>query len=116
MFGFQSVSHWVASVAKKIKSFAISAGPVLAKIDSTVEANLPVIEALTKLVSPQAAAIEDAAYHLFGQVVDAAQKAGAAAAQNGLSIQLDKDVVAAIQALIPAIEEFAKNHGVQKPA
>jgi len=115
MFGFVSVSHWVASVGKKIKAFASAAGPVLAKIDHTIEANLPVIEGLTKLVSPQAAAIEDAAYNLFGQVVDAAQKGGAAAAQNGLSLSLDKDFVAAIQALIPAIEEFARNHGVQKP-
>jgi hypothetical protein len=43
-------------------------------------------------------------------------EAGDAAAQNGINITLDQQLIADIKALIVAIEQYAKSAGLQKPA
>lgn len=115
MFGFASVGHFFASVAKNAVKFAKSAGPVLTKIDAKIEANKPLIEEITKLVSPKAAQIEDASFALFGKVAHAIQSGSDATSANGLSISLDKAFIDEFKALLPAVEEFAANHGIAKP-
>lgn len=115
-FGFSSIGHFFASVGKDIVKFAKAAGPVVNKIDKTVEANLPLIEGLSALVSPKAPAIEDAAYALFGKVAHAISEASDAANANGLNLALDAQTVADMKSLLPAVEQFAIDRGIYKPA
>lgn len=115
-FGFQSIGHFFASVGKDVVKFAKAAGPVAAKIDVAVEANKPLIEGLSSLISPAAPAIEDAAFALFGKVAEALQDGSAAANQNGLNLQLDVQAVNDIKALLAHVEAFAGARGVVKPS
>lgn len=115
-FGFQSIEHFFASVGKDVVKFAKAVGPQVAKADATLEANKPLIEGLTSLVSPQAAAIEDAAFALLGKASAAASDVSNAANAGGLSLSLDAQTIADIKALYPAIEAFAASRGIVKPA
>jgi hypothetical protein len=114
-FGFKSVSHFFASVGKDLVSLAKSAGPVVSKIDATVVANAPAIEAATALVDPSAVAIENAAFSLFGSAVQAIQTADQAALDKGLDLSLDAQTVTDLKTLIPAVEKFAQAKGQVKP-
>jgi ABC-type transporter Mla subunit MlaD len=116
MFGFTSVSHFFARMGKDIVQVAKLAGPLAAKVDRTLEANKPLIEGLSALISPAAPAIEDAAFALLGHVAGALQSTSAAVDQKGLNLQLDQETIAAIKALLPEIEAFAHARGMVKPA
>src|SRR5579864_8308893 len=105
-FGFKSIGHFFASVGKDLVGLAKSAGPVLAKVDATVTANAPVIEAVTALIDPAAVAIEQAAFALFGTAMQAIQAADQAALANGLNVQLDVATITDLKALAPAVEQF----------
>ena len=115
MFGFKDVGHFFASAAKQVVKFAKGVGPVVAKIDTKVEDNRALIENLTKLVSPQAASIEDAAFNLFGKVCHALEDGSDAAVANGLNLQLDKDFIAEFKLLLPAVKQFAADQGIAPP-
>ena len=62
------------------------------------------IEAVTALVSPQAANIERAGFAVLGVVIKAIEDAGAAAGANGLNVTLDAQLVADIKAIAPAVK------------
>lgn len=111
-FGFKSIGHFFTAVAQDIVKGAKAIGGAMAKIQATE----PVIEGLSALVFPGAVAIEQAAFRLLGESLSAIQKAGDAAAQNGVNLQLDAALVAEIKVLIADIEAFAKSQGTQKPA
>ncbi len=114
-FGFVSIGHFFASVGKDVVKFAKAAGPVVSKIDAKVEANKPVIEAVSGLISPQAASIEDAAFALFGKAAHAIQSNTDAVNAGGLNLQLDTQTVEDLKALLPAVEQFAAHRGIVKP-
>jgi hypothetical protein len=59
----------------------------------SAQANSSTIEAVTSLVSPQAANIERAGFAALVVVINAIDSAGAAAGANGLNVTLDAQLV-----------------------
>jgi hypothetical protein len=94
--GIKSIGHAFAVVAQDIVKFAHKLEAAAVK----VQAAAPVVEALTSMIDPRAAAIERAAFYLFGKVTDAVHTAGDAASANGLNLSLDATEVAEIKELI----------------
>ena len=70
----------------------------------TAQANSSTIEAVTGLVSPQAANIERAGFAVLGVVINAIDAAGAAAGANGLNVTLDAQLVSDIKAIASAVK------------
>ena len=105
-----SVEHALATAAsdtvKAAKFLETSVLPVLKKaqvVQST-------IEAVTSLVSPQAANIERAGFAVLGVVINAIDATRAAAGANGLNVTLDgqlaadiKSIAAAFKAALPTV-------------
>jgi hypothetical protein len=101
-----SVEHALAVAARdtvKVAKFVeTSVLPAL----KTVKADESTIEAVTGLVSPQAANIERerAGFAVLGVVINALDAAGAAAGANGLNVSLDAQLVADIKAIASAVK------------
>jgi hypothetical protein len=64
-----------------------------------------VIESLTSLVSPQAAAVEQIAFGALGELVAAVQATETAAGANGVNVAFDASVVAEVKKLITEFPE-----------
>jgi hypothetical protein len=99
-----SVEHALAAAASdtvKVAKFVETS--VLPALKTTL-ANSSTIEAVTGLVSPQAANIERAGFAVLGLVINALDAAGAAAGANGLNISLDAQLVADIKAIAAAVK------------
>ena len=111
-FSFKNVGHFFATVAGDIVKGARAVGGVMLKVEKAA----PEIEALTSLCFPQAVELERGAFALLGMAAQAIHEAGDAAEVNGLNLALDKQLVSDIKALIGAIEQYAKNAGMTKPA
>jgi hypothetical protein len=70
----------------------------------TAEANEATIEAVTSLVSPQAANIELAGFAVLGVVINAIDDTGTAAGASGLNIPLDAQLIADIKSIASAVK------------
>jgi hypothetical protein len=70
----------------------------------SAQANESTIEAVTSLVSPQAANIERAGFAVLGVVINPLDAAGAAAGANGLNVTLDAQLVADVKAIAAAVK------------
>ena len=96
-----SVEHALATAAsdtvKVAKFVETSVRPVL----KSAQANESTIEAVTSLVSPQAANIDRAGFAVLGVVINALDAAGAAAGANGLNVTLDAQLVADVKRASP---------------
>lgn len=97
-FTWQSIPHAFASLFKDIVTVSRKAQVVLADIQK----DAPMIEALTGLVSPQAAIIEQIAFGSLGALIAAVHGTETAASANGLNVAYDASVIAEIRALIVA--------------
>ena len=64
------------------------------------------IESLTSLVSPQAAAVEQIAFGALGELLAAVQATETAAGANGVNVSFDASVVAEVRALIKGFPEI----------
>ena len=99
-----NVEHALAVAAsdtvKGAKFVETSVLPVL----KSAQANQSTIEAVTGLVSPQAANIERAGLAVLGVVINALDAAGAAAGANGLNVTFDAQLVADIKAIAAAVK------------
>jgi hypothetical protein len=99
-----SIEHSLAVAAsdtvKVAKFVETSVLPVLKK----AQADQGTIEAVTALVSPQAANIERAGFAVLGVVINALDAAGAAGAANGLNVTLHAQLVADIKAVASAVK------------
>ena len=95
-FTWQSIGHAFASLFKDVVTVSKKVEIVL----SDVQAEAPIIEALTTLVSPGAAAVEQIAFGALGALVAAVHGVDAAAGANGINVSFDATVVAEIKALI----------------
>jgi hypothetical protein len=110
-FGFKNIGHFFSVVAQDIVKGARASATVLQQVQKAA----PEIEGITGLIYPQAVELERGAFALLGMAADAVQKAGDAAAANGVNLQLDSATIAAIKALIPGIEAYAGSIGAIKP-
>lgn len=95
-FTWSSVAHAFASLFKDVVTVSKKVEIVL----SDVEAEAPVIEALTSLVSPGATAVEQIAFGALGSLIAAVHAVDTAASANGVNVSFDATVVAEIKALI----------------
>jgi hypothetical protein len=99
-----SIEHSLAAAAidtvKAAKFVEVSVLPVLKK----AQADQSTIEAVTALVSPQAANIERAGFAVLGVIIKALDDANAAAGANGLNVTLDAQLVADVKAIAPAVK------------
>lgn len=95
-FTWQSTGHAFASLFKDV--VMVSKKVVVALGGLQNEAHL--IETLTSLVSPQAAAVEQIAFGALGELIAAVRATETAAGANGLNVSFDASVIAEVKKLI----------------
>ena len=99
-----SVEHALAVAASETVKVAKFVETSVLPVLKTAKAEESTIEAVTSLVSPQAANIERAGFAVLGMVINALDAAGAAAGANGLNVSLDAQLVADIKAIVAAVK------------
>lgn len=97
------VSKFVAA-AKDFKAAVLKAAAKAPAVAAEVEKDAPEVVQLVELAFPGFAAVEQTALVAFEAICDAVEAAGPAAAANGLSVSLDKTLIADIQAVLPALK------------
>lgn len=98
---FKNLGHQIASTAQKFCTFVKNdLDPTLAK----VEAEAPLIEAFTAVVSPQAALIEKAAFYALGEIGQVLDGVDAATAANGVNLKLDTAAYSTLTSAIAAVK------------
>lgn len=107
---FNNVAHGIAWFAKKTVSFARVSESVAAKVAELA----PEIEAVTKLISPQAAALEDLAFRVLGAYGAAALAVDGAVSANGLNVPLDQAAHDQVVAFVRMINDNVAA-GLKKP-
>jgi hypothetical protein len=101
-FTWQSAGHAFASLFKDVVTVSKKVVSALGGIQN--EAQL--IESLTSLVSPQAAAVEQIAFGALGELIAAIQATETAAGANGVNVSFDASVVTEVRALIKDFPEI----------
>ena len=102
----QTAEADIEKVASRIKGLILKAVGVGDQVLRTAEADAPEVEALVALVAPQASVFVSAGLSLLHSAVQAADATGAAAAGNGLVVNLDAAGLAAIKQLGPSWKRF----------
>jgi hypothetical protein len=95
-FTWQSAGHAFASLFKDV----VTVSKKVVTAIGGLQGEATVIESLTSLVSPQAAAVEQIAFGALGELVAAVQATETAAAANGVNITFDASVVAEVKKLL----------------
>jgi hypothetical protein len=95
-FTWQSAGHAFASLFKDVVTVSKKVVVVLGGLQH--EAQL--IETLTSLVSPQAAAVEQIAFGALGELMAAVQATETAAGANGINVSFDASVIVEVRKLI----------------
>src|ERR1700677_4465823 len=95
-FTWQSAGHAFASLFKDVVTVSKKVVTVIGGLQNEEK----LIESLTSLVSPQAAAVEQIAFGARGERVAAVQATEAAAGANGVNVAFDASVVAEVKKLI----------------
>jgi hypothetical protein len=95
-FTWQSAGHAFASLFKDVVT--VSKKAVLALGGLQKESVL--IESLTSLISPQAAAVEQIAFGALGELIAAVQATETAAGANGINVSFDASVITEVKKLI----------------
>ena len=101
-FTWQSAGHAFASLFKDVVT--VSKKVITALSDLQNEEKL--IESLTSLVSPQAAAVEQIAFGALGALLAAVQATETAAGANGINVAFDASVVAEVKKLVADFPEI----------
>lgn len=103
----KTLGHAFAVVAsdavKAARTIETTVVPALKKAN----ADAPIIEAISGLVSPQAAAIERTAFAVLGKALEAHDAGLAAAGAGGLNLQLDEETIADLKAIAPMLKPQA---------
>jgi hypothetical protein len=71
-----------------------------------VQSDEKLIESLTSLVSPEAAAVEQIAFGALGELVAAVQATETAAGANGINVSFDASVIAEVRKLVGNFPEI----------
>jgi hypothetical protein len=95
-FTWQSAGHAFASLFKDV----VTVSKKVVTVIGGLQGESTVIESLTSLVSPQAAAVEQIAFGALGELVAAVQATETAAGANGVNITFDASVVAEVKKLL----------------
>ena len=102
-----SVEHALASAASDVVKVAKFVEQSVLPVLKKAQADAPTIEAVTALISPQAANIERVGFAVLGLVIKAIDDAGAVAGSNGLNITLDAALVADIKSIASVVKGAA---------
>lgn len=97
----------IVAAAKDFKVAILKAAAEAPVIVADVDKDAPEVEALVELAFPGAAALETTALSVFETIAGAVEAAGPAASSNGLSVSLDKTLIADIQGVLPALKALA---------
>jgi hypothetical protein len=100
-FTWQSAGHAFASLLKDVVTVSKKVVTVLGGLQKEEQ----LIESLTSLVSPQAAAVEQIAFGALGELVAAVQASETAAGANGVNVAFDASVVAEVKKLVAEFPE-----------
>lgn len=101
---FKNAGHFIAASAKRFVGFVHNdLDPALAKIQASKET----IEAVTRIVSPQAAMIEDAAFFALGAIGEALDAVAGAVDAKGLNVTLDQTAVDKLKSAISIVKQSA---------
>jgi hypothetical protein len=103
---FAGAAKDLVKVGRLVRSALERVGEDAPKLVRDVAADLPTIQAITDLVAPGAAAVEATAFNVFGVIAVAVEAAGEAASVSGLSVTLDKTLIADIKAAIAAVKKL----------
>ncbi len=95
-FTWQSAGHAFASLFKDVVTVSKKVVTALGGLQNEEK----LIESLTSLVSPQAAAVEQIAFGALGELVAAVQATETAAGANGVNVTFDASVIAEVKKLI----------------
>ncbi len=95
-FTWQSAGHAFASLFKDVVTVSKKVVTALGGLQNEEK----LIESLTSLVSPQAAAVEQIAFGALGELVAAVQATETAAGANGVNVSFDASVFAEVKKLI----------------
>ena len=101
-FTWQSAGHAFASLFKDVVTVSKKVASALGNIQNEEK----LIESLTSLVSPQAAAVEQIAFGALGELLAAVQATETAAGANGVNVSFDASVVAEVRKLITDFPEI----------
>ena len=102
-FTWQSAGHAFASLFKDVVTVSKKVVTALGGLQNEEK----LIESLTSLVSPQAAAVEQIAFGALGELVAAVQATETAAGANGVNVTFDASVIAEVKKLIA---DFPRGH------
>jgi hypothetical protein len=100
-FTWQSAGHAFASLLKDVVTVSKKVVTVLGGLQNEEK----LIESLTSLVNPQAAAVEQIAFGALGELVAAVQATETAAGANGVNVAFDASVVAEVKKLVTEFPE-----------
>jgi hypothetical protein len=95
-FTWQSTGHAFASLFKDVVMVSKKVVVALGGLQNEVH----LIETLTSLVSPQAAAVEQIAFGALGELIAAVRATETAAGANGLNVSFDASVIVEVKKLI----------------
>ena len=99
-----SIEHSLAVAASDTVKAAKFVETRVLLVLKKAQADQSTIEAITSLISPQAANIERAGFAVLGVVIKALDDAAAAAGANGLNVTLDAQLVADIKSIALAVK------------
>jgi hypothetical protein len=95
-FTWQSAGHAFASLFKDVVTVSKTVVSALGGLQNDEK----LIESLTSLVSPQAAAVEQIAFGALGELIAAVQATETAAGANGINVSFDASVITEVRKLI----------------
>jgi hypothetical protein len=99
-FGFHSVEHAFASVARDI----VKTASLFSLVASRIEKAEPEIEAVTGAIYPPAVLIERVAFGLLGTAANAATTIDDASKSKGLNIPLDEESIKQLQEIAKVLD------------
>jgi hypothetical protein len=100
-FTWQSAGHAFASLFKDVVTVSKKVVIVLGGLQKESQ----LIESLTSLVSPQAAAVEQIAFGALGELIAAVHSTETAAGANGINVSFDASVIVEVRKLITDFPE-----------
>ena len=101
---FATTARDLVKMGRTVKGAFEKVGADAPQLVKDVAADMPTIEAITNLVAPGALALEETAFNVFGVIATAVEAAGDAARADGLSVTIDKNLIADVKLAVAALK------------
>lgn len=103
---FSKAGTWLLKIGQTIKAGVLKVTGEAPAITAELGKLAPTAEALSNLILPGSAAFESHILDVWGVVASAADTADQAAAANGISVQIDAQLLAEIKSFLPTVKQF----------